>query len=205
MLQPRQSTISRQPFSLLPLLLLPHLLSAQDSPSSIPPPDITPLIISPTPTDNANYAPNSNSRPPSTPGNGDDGRNDGLLNYYFLLLVVFVVVIIIIYWSLSRKRKANQARQHTTQQDALAMDLNGWRRWRRGGAGSRELRIRDEEGLNERGEAPPPYIKEPERVHVRDREEGDMELEDWERRSPGKPPDYREREVGGSGLTGMRR
>ena len=85
------------------------------------------------------------------------------------------------------------------------MDLNSWRRWRRGGAGSRDLRLRDEEGLNERGEAPPPYIKQPERLHVRGREEEDLELEEWERRSPGKPPDYQERELGASGTTDVRR
>ena len=56
----------------------------------------------------------------------------------------------------------------------------------------------NEEGLNERGEAPPPYIKEPDRVRVRE-DRGGIELSNWEtnrsrneQTATGKPPDYTE-------------
>ncbi|KAL9103354.1 MAG: hypothetical protein Q9163_001620, partial [Psora crenata] len=137
-------------------------------------------------------------------GEDDDGRNNGLLNYYFLLLAVFIVIIFVVYWSLARKRKASLARRRSTRQDALAMDLSrsGWRtvpgRWRRhyGGAGSRDLRPRDEEGLDERGEAPPPYLKEPDAVHLDGRgQDGGFEMMNTDRRpdAEAKPPDYEER------------
>ena len=53
---------------------------------------------------------------------------------------------------------------------------------------------RPEEGLDERGEAPPPYIpNEPEAAHTRrngDGNEDGIEL-GTVRREEGKPPDYR--------------
>ena len=65
------------------------------------------------------------------------------------------------------------------------------------------MRLRDEEGLDERGEAPPPYIKEPDRVHVREDHES-VELQNSgesrtrrEQAGTGKPPDYEERNLGG--------
>lgn len=155
--------------------------------------------------DHAGYAATS-SFPPSnhSPGDGDDGHNDGLLNYYFLLLALFIVAVLLVFWSFSRKRRAKQARQHVSQQDALATDLRAWRRisGRSRGrywssvAGNRDSRMHDEEGLNERGEAPPPYIKEPDRVRVRE-DRGGIELQNWEtnrsrneQTATGKPPDY---------------
>ena len=56
-----------------------------------------------------------------------------------------------------------------------------------------EADSRVEEGLDERGEAPPPYLKEPDPVH-HDGREG-VELHDMSRHE-GKPPDY---EAGPSG------
>ena len=69
-------------------------------------------------------------------------------------------------------------------------------RLRRHYGGSRDLGSREEEGLNERGEAPPPYLKEPEQAHVDRRERADgVELRPWSREEDVnvKPPDYEER------------
>ncbi|MDI1485513.1 MAG: hypothetical protein OHK93_000651 [Ramalina farinacea] len=157
--------------------------------------------------DHAGYAATTSSPPSNhSSGDGDDGHNDGLLNYYFLLLALFIVAVLLVFWSFSRKRRAKQARQHVSQQDALATDLRAWRRisgrsrgryWGNE-AGNRNSRLDDEEGLNERGEAPPPYIKEPDRARVRE-ERGGIELQSWETNRPrneqtatGKPPDYTE-------------
>ncbi|KAL9128948.1 MAG: hypothetical protein Q9217_002464 [Psora testacea] len=211
MLQPRLP--HRRPLILLSTLF--NLLSAQDT-LTPPPADtaiITPASASglPTTSDNAGYAPNNpQTTTAAIASGGHDGRNGGLLNYYFLLLAVFIVVIVAIYWSLSRKRKASLARQQSTQQDALAMDLSrsGWRtvpgRWRRHYVSSRDVTLREEEGLNERGEAPPPYLKEPEEVHLNGRErDEDVELRSWNGRGmrEGKPPGYEERPTA-SGASG---
>ena len=54
--------------------------------------------------------------------------------------------------------------------------------------------MQETEGLDERGEAPPPYVKEPERVHLgevgRGRENEERGVMSGEM---GKPPDYMER------------
>lgn len=80
----------------------------------------------------------------------------------------------------------------SVQQSALAQDLQTWSgrrrgvgRWR-GPAGE----TRAEEGLDERGEAPPPYLKEPEPVH-QGRGDEEVELHDMSR-AEGKPPNYGE-------------
>ena len=65
------------------------------------------------------------------------------------------------------------------------------------------MRVGEAEGLDERGEAPPPYVKEPERAHFGDQDDGrgrrrsgsgsmeSVELRSWEgREAVGKPPDY---------------
>ena len=204
MLRPRPR--QRRHFLLFSLPLLFNLLSAEDPLDPIfaePPTTISAFTSNlPLASNNVGYAPNKPENTNTTmSGDGDDDRQDGLLNYYFLLLAVFIIVVLVIYWSLSRQRKANLARRQSTQQDALALDVtgSGWRsapgRWRRHYGGSRDLRSREEEGLNERGEAPPPYLKEPEAVHVNGRAHVDgVELMPWSRGGLNvKPPDYEER------------
>ncbi len=87
------------------------------------------------------------------------------------------------------------------QQRVLSEDVRSWTRHRRAGYGFEDEeggRRRREEGLDEAGEAPPAYVKEPERVHLggielrgmgggRDVGVGGLE---------GKPPDYEERGSG---------
>ena len=60
--------------------------------------------------------------------------------------------------------------------------MGGWRH-----SVSNNDYARQEEGLDESGEAPPAYIKEPERAHLG--EQAGMELSDLESRER-KPPDY---------------
>ena len=64
--------------------------------------------------------------------------------------------------------------------------------------GSRDTAFRlSQEGLNERGEAPPPYVKKPDRAHLGSRgtqSTEDIELGPWHRQDSGKPPDYNERD-----------
>lgn len=84
------------------------------------------------------------------------------------------------------------------QQRVLSEDVRSWTRHRRAGLGLDEERGRvgREEGLDEAGEAPPAYVKEPERAHL---ERGEaVELSGMARLREmagleGKPPDYEER------------
>ena len=85
------------------------------------------------------------------------------------------------------------------QQRVLSEDVRSWTRHRQPGYGFEDEergRSRREEGLDEAGEAPPAYVKEPERVHL-ERGEG-VELRGMARSREmpgpeGKPPDYEER------------
>ena len=139
--------------------------------------------------------PTSSSRA-SNDGNGDDDDNDspsGVLNYYFLLIAIFIIIVITAYCCISRRRRRKITQLRNNGQDALAQDLEGWsgnRRWIAGRwrAGAAEPRV--EEGLNERGEAPPPYMpRMPEPSHTAvGRASDGIELRDVR-----KPPEYEAR------------
>ncbi|KZF18931.1 hypothetical protein L228DRAFT_271565 [Xylona heveae TC161] len=92
---------------------------------------------------------------------GAQGQRDGLLNYYFLLLAILIIIIGVAYWVFHRRRKNKVARVRNSGQNALARDLDGWAprsRWIYGGwRGVMGGNARHEEGLDEHGEAPPPY------------------------------------------------
>lgn len=91
------------------------------------------------------------------------------------------------------------------QRSVLSADVRSWTRDRRAGYGfedeerGRAGRGEEEEGLDAAGEAPPAYVKEPERVHLEGRGGGEgVELRGMARLREmagleGKPPDYEER------------
>jgi len=139
----------------------------------------------PTSTDSANYATHNNN----------DAQDRGILNYYFLLLAIFVIFIALVYWSFARRRHKRNVTSRSGQQTALAQDLRTWpgRRMMVGRWGASAGQRRAEEGLDERGEAPPPYLKEPEPTHHGSGTDG-TELHDMSRAEV-KPPDYSERSV----------
>lgn len=135
-------------------------------------------------------------------GNNDDtsvSSHNGILNYYFLLLAIFVIAMLTIYWSLARRRRRAAAQLIQMQRSVLSEDVRSWTRHQRAGYGFEDEerpRPRVEEGLDEAGEAPPAYVKEPERVHL-ERPEG-VELRGMARLREmvglqGKPPAYEER------------
>lgn len=125
--------------------------------------------------------------------------NTGILNYYFFLLAIFIIVIAVAYCILIRWRRRKIARSRSSGQNALAQDLEGWsgsrrwgqNRWRSGGVHE----PRAEDGLDERGEAPPPYMPgEPPPVHLdagntSNGYNAPIPLRTMER-DAGKPPDY---------------
>lgn len=162
----------------IPSGISPSTSSDSDIPTAAAPSSAIPSYV-----DNG---PHPDAHPPS---------NSSLLNYYFLLLAVFIFIFVIVYYILVRRRKQKIAHLRFTGQNALAQDLEGWpgtRRWMGGSRGARPREHRrEEDGLNEQGEAPPPYMpKEPDGALVRAESSGggimlrEMGGEDR------KPPDY---------------
>ncbi|KAL8832366.1 MAG: hypothetical protein Q9191_000323 [Dirinaria sp. TL-2023a] len=142
----------------------------------------------------------SSPTPSSRPSNDDDDDGDGddddspsgVLNYYFLLIAIFIIIVITAYCCISRRRRRKITQLRNNRQDALAQDLESWsgtRRWIIAGrwrTAAPEPRV--EEGLNERGEAPPPYMPQmPEPSHTTGagRTSDGIELRDVR-----KPPEY---------------
>lgn len=109
-------------------------------------------------------------------------RNDNVFNYYFLFLAAFGVLVAIGLWWIHKRRKQRKEQVRLSGQNALARDLDGWvntRRWFHGAWRHNQTTafVRREEGLNERGEAPPPYEPKSEVAHdnagsTRDAESG---------------------------------
>jgi len=98
----------------------------------------------------------------STKNQSPSAEASHAFNYYFLIIagVVIIVCFFVLYIGRQKKRKA--ALSHTRGQRALARDVESWRsRFGMGRTGLYNNNIHDtdtEDGLNERGEAPPPYI-----------------------------------------------
>jgi len=86
--------------------------------------------------------------------------------YYYIVLAVGVCLGFFCLWLAYRRRKMVKATQNTARQRALAEDSQGWhpsRLWTSNGAGRSGTNNHDaasvhHEGLNEHGEAPPPYL-----------------------------------------------
>ncbi|KAI9755205.1 MAG: hypothetical protein M1815_005143 [Lichina confinis] len=98
--------------------------------------------------------------PPAVPTDREQ-RDGSLVNVYFLLIGIGVVLVVVVYYFYHKRRMRKSARAQDRGRNALARDVEGWvsqRRWLPGGRSTSASRTsRTEEGLNERGEAPPPY------------------------------------------------
>ncbi|KAL8697232.1 MAG: hypothetical protein Q9201_007233 [Fulgogasparrea decipioides] len=137
----------------------------------------------------------------SLPSNSDQDTDKGILNYYFLLLALLIILIGIAYLFYARRKRQKIALSRRNGQRALARDLERWGgggpwgpgRFRAPRTSPRQPRREREEGLDERGEAPPPYLpKEPEPAHYGGQGGNhDIPLQEMGRGSE-KPPDYDE-------------
>ncbi|CAK3749516.1 hypothetical protein AC579_7818 [Lecanosticta acicola] len=152
--------------------------------------------------------------PSSMPSSTDDAshnhkQNTGdLVQYYFVFLALIICVAGLAAFLMWRRRRKMGAIVRASREDALERDLNGWdsvrarrRYWQgrwRSVDGSRE------EGLNEHGEAPPPYVpktSDEEGQRGRDNEPA-VPLQTLSREQAGlKPPDYTEVNVSETGRT----
>lgn len=96
----------------------------------------------------------------SNPADDPPDRQSGLLNYYFVFLALFILLLFLGAYLVHRRKRALKARYRNSGQNALARDLDGWtgtRRWMHGGWRGGDGTAGRTEGLNELGEAPPPY------------------------------------------------
>lgn len=89
-------------------------------------------------------------------------RNEKAFNYYFLILGGIVLSVALILWWIRQRKRRQKEQMRLSGQNALARDLDGWansRRWIHGTWRQNQstTSTRHEEGLNEQGEAPPPY------------------------------------------------
>lgn len=130
-------------------------------------------MSSPTTTLNSISTPTySDAYGTTTSTSNPDTQSSGLVNYYFVFIALFLVVCFLGAWVVLKKRaQARHTRLHQTR-SALSRDLEasnlgrGWtygdsRRQRTDGSGWTALARRGrrgvDEGLDEQGEAPPPY------------------------------------------------
>lgn len=98
----------------------------------------------------------------SSSDQSNSNTNGSLINYYFIFFALLVCLVAVgLFYGWRKRRKAFQ-RYHSNRQQALARDVNAWdpmhsrRRYWQGRWRSGE--VSREEGLNEEGEAPPPYM-----------------------------------------------
>lgn len=133
--------------------------------------------------------------PPQTSATGYADTSytpNSLGNYYFLLIGVFVIVLLAVYFVILRRRKVRRLQRRESSGEAVPASSGsrwpGQGRWR-----IVPLQPRIEEGLDERGEAPPPYMpgQAPPAAHIEGQPPASgqaIALQDY----PSKPPDYDE-------------
>ncbi|KAF1812187.1 hypothetical protein P152DRAFT_458592 [Eremomyces bilateralis CBS 781.70] len=157
------SSSSSSPSTLSTSISLPLSSSTLLNPVPLPStftlnPPLTNLTTTPTSTTKPATTPHRPGAPPFDP---NEQRESSLLNYYFVFLALLIAFVGLAIWIVHRRKKRRKQRLLARGQHALARDLEGWtsrRRWYRGGWRIGEVTPRSQaEGLNELGEAPPPY------------------------------------------------
>lgn len=137
----------------------------------------------------------------------DDESGGGMINYYFVFLIfIFCIIAIVVFMSFRRRRRQrlymlqNPHHQHHVGARGQA---GGWATWERmqrpywqerwhGAQASRE------EGLNEHGEAPPPYVPKRQSQEGQQGSGPTVPMQTLSRDNAGlnnKPPDYAQASV----------
>ena len=107
----------------------------------------------------------SSPSPSSTGGSNPNADRSDAVRYYFVFVVIVLLVLVVAIWAVFRRNQKRKFQSNSARQTALAQDLDGWpntRRWNHGNWRSDRNRqynmyARREEGLDELGQAPPPY------------------------------------------------
>jgi len=135
------------------------------------------------------------------------GQNNGapvdassLVNYYFVFLAVFIGIAGMGGFFIYKRRQRAMMAMRNSRENALARDISNFERtrtrwYRQGRWGRSEEDVgREEEGLNEFGEAPPAYAPKTSEERAREQEHGPaVPLQTLSREHAGlKPPDYAE-------------
>ncbi|KAF2758520.1 hypothetical protein EJ05DRAFT_500040 [Pseudovirgaria hyperparasitica] len=129
-----------------------------------------------------------------------DKQHQSILNYYFVFLVLLAIIVAVGVYILTKRRRRQKLENRNTSTSVLARDLNGWSNSRRWINGTRAMRTGNagrtsrEDGLNEHGEAPPPYVP---KVEIPPGSEGNsfampLRTLTGEGRTVARPPDYAE-------------
>lgn len=129
-----------------------------------------------------------------------EDANTGAFKYYWLILALFGVGVALFLWWINRRRIRRKEQMRLSGQNALARDMEGWintRRWYQSAWTPNQTRafIRREEGLNEHGEAPPPYRPKGDVTVAQDPVTGlsiPLRTLSREQVDAGRPPEYRE-------------
>ncbi|KAL2071302.1 hypothetical protein VTL71DRAFT_12537 [Oculimacula yallundae] len=163
--------------NLFPTLLFLHSILPSTSYAQVTDPSNTSTFQTSTVLPSPNSTPSSTqtqqnaSSPTSTDGSTSDGRSpNGTFNFYFIIVAIVIIIFILSMLYLGKRKKQKAALMRRNSQRALAEDMEGlrdrfgmgrggMRRAHAGGGGSDARRGRMEglEGLNDVGEAPPPY------------------------------------------------
>ena len=163
----------------------------------IPPPNAATTTTSTAPTSStSNAMPSTSDDAPGSGSNPGDGTG-GISSYYFVFVAIFLCIAglggFLIWWRKHRMTTLMQANREL----AMARDWGDRRRTYQGRWHSAEHSRED--GLNERGEAPPPYIpKTPEEEAAENgaHSQPAIPLRTLSRELAGmKPPDYSETTV----------
>jgi hypothetical protein len=95
----------------------------------------------------------------------DPNINDNVFHYYFLIIAIVAILFCLCLLYVGRRKRRKAAIMRSNSQRALARDVEGFRTRLRGRTGlgwnngpTQRNRSDLEEGLDERGEAPPPYV-----------------------------------------------
>jgi hypothetical protein len=124
-------------------------------------------LMSPSYAQDATKSPATPSLPQTypaaaTPSDNPPPHDASVFNFYFLFLAAFGVLVAAFLWWFHLRRQRRKHAHRMSGQHAMAQDLEGWvgaRRFMHGSYGRYEAagRVRREDGLDENGEAPPPY------------------------------------------------
>ncbi|CAD6440311.1 73064edf-a0e5-4ae9-aa0b-e050d4a978a9 [Sclerotinia trifoliorum] len=156
---------NNQPFSsalLLLSILFPKLSYAQ----------ISTVYVTPDPL--PSYTPQNSNVSPQNPDTGSEVEDTSshVYNYYFVIVAVFVVIVFFLLLYITRRRKRKAELLRNNGRSALARDVQAFTDFRtrfgprRGGSGLMGMTMATmgghserQEGLDDRGEAPPAYVE----------------------------------------------
>ncbi|PBP15739.1 hypothetical protein BUE80_DR013511 [Diplocarpon rosae] len=166
----RALPLSSALFFLFTILSSSSLAQRTDPASTTPPPNSEPTTLQTSPSPVVSSSPSQALSPPpaisSSPATGGNSSNK-IFNYYFIIVAVVFVLFLLGIMYIGQQRKQKAAMMWSGSQAALARDVDGLRTRLGVTMPTRRTRHQTSEGLDEEGEAPPPYHAESKPPSVR--------------------------------------